>query len=330
MGERTGKRAVRRGHAGIASGVLMIALMATAPAALAKKHAAAAKPDLAVASAHVVTTGAKDGMYVFQGERDPNISIGDRTVNVGKGKAGWSVTKVFLEHGGQRWLLAQREVPPLAPKRGDSDTDLVVHLMDFPIGAYTLEFCADANHRYHEGTRKAQCGKVGTLDFWVAAKRWTGSIAGEYDAILGNVERWSAPNAQLVFSRYEGSGIFGYDFVGTVTWTDSGTDEDGCTWSGSGSRGFGPQNPAGGAMGIDYKHEEYNGAFFQGAPFFQTNISCPNGGSSGVAAPEAIGFFASHPGAPTPLPFGSTTLPGSPTTGPLGTSFSWNLRPAGP
>lgn len=327
MGQRTGKRAVWRRGAGTGLATLIVALMATAPAALAQKRAPAPKPDLVITDAQISYTGDK---FVFQGERDPNISIVDTTANHGKHKAGWSVTKAYLEHGGKRWLLAQREVPPLAPERDDGGSDLIVHVMDFPIGAYTLEVCADADHRYHKGTHKHECARAGALDFWVAAARWTGSLSGEYESVLGNVEKWSASNAEIAFSRYEGSGVFTYVLLGTVTWTDSGTDEDGCGWSGSGSSTFTRANQPAGAFVVDYKHEQYNGGFATPQHGYPITIACPDDTQSTNQGPEAPSIFASHLGGPTPLPFGSTTLPGSPSTAALGLTFSWSLQLAAP
>ncbi|HEX3979521.1 MAG TPA: hypothetical protein VHW96_24830 [Solirubrobacteraceae bacterium] len=326
MGQRTGNRAVWRRRAGIGSAALVVALVATAPAALAQKRAPAPKPDLAVSHWAIRATG---GEFVFQNERDPNLSVEDTTANVGRAKAGRSATKVYLEHGGRRWLLAKREVPALRPGERDPGSQLVVHLMDFPLGAYTVEICADADHQYREATRARQCARDGAGDFTVAAARWQGSISGEYDSVLGNMERWSSSNAQLVYDGYT-HGIFTYALFGTVTWTDSGTDEDGCGWSGSGSSTFTRANQPVGAFVVDYKHEQYNGGFATAQHGYPITIACPDDTQSTNQGPEAPSIFASHLGSPTPLPFGSTTLPGSPSTPVVGLSVSWNLQPAAP
>jgi hypothetical protein len=309
----------------IASAALVVALGATAPAALAQKRRPQPKPDLTVASGSV---GYRGGQYVFQNDRDPNVSIEDATMNVGKQKAGRSVTKVYLEHGGKRWLLAQREVPPLRPGERDPGSDLVVHLMDFPIGAYTVEFCADADHAYREATRKSQCEKLGAQHFTVAAARWQGSVIGEYDTVIGNVERWTDHDAQLLFDGYS-DGIFSYLLTGTVTWTDSGTDEDGCGYSGSGSATFTRANRAAGSFDIDYRHEEFSGGWTIAQRIYPITIACPEGTQT-AQGPEAPSIFASDPGGTTPLPFGSTSLPGSPSVPAPGLSMSWALRPAAP
>ena len=325
MGQRTGKRAVRRRGPVIVLTTLVVALTATAPAALAKKRAPAAKPDLTVISRSV---GYRGGQYVFQNERDPNLSIEDTTANLGEGKAGRSVTKVYLEHDHTRWVLAQREVPPLRPGARDPGSDLVVHLTDFPIGAYTVEFCADADHHNREATRKSQCEKLGAQHFTVAAARWQGSVIGEYDTVLGNVERWTDHDAQLRFQGYS-SGIFSYVFTGTVTWTDSGTDEDGCGYSGSGSRTFTPANQPAGSFDIDYRHEEFSGGFAIDQQTYPITIACPDGTQT-ARGPEAPSIFTTSTGGVTPLPFGSTTLPGTPSAPAPGLSISWALRPAAP
>ena len=313
----------------VTAAVLVVALAATAPAALAQKHPAAPRPDLTIEDA-AITHPAGEQPFVFQNQRNPKISISDRNVNVGRGRAGRSVTKVYLEHGGKRWLLAKRKVGPIAPGAQDFGHDVLVDTMNFPLGAYTAEICADANHANRESTRKPQCARAGALDFIVAAARWTGSVSGEYDPALGNVEKWTSSNAELAFSSDEAGGIFEYAFLGTVTWTSSGTDDDGCVWSGSGSQTFTTEDQPIGSFSVDYKHEEYSGSFALGKQIYQANVACPGGGDSMAAAPEAPGIIASGLGGPAPLPFGSTSLPGSPTHGLLGTTFNWNLRPAAP
>lgn len=329
MGQRTGERAVRRWGAVVAWATLVVALAAAAPPALAHKPRPKPKPrpDLSITR---LTIRFKGGLYAFQNERDPNISIEDRTTNVGTGKAGRSLTKVYLEHAGKRWLLAQREVPPLGPDQDDAGSDVMVHVMDFPLGAYTVVFCADADHRYREGGRKGQCRTDSQGEFYVAAARWTGTVNGEYDSILGNVEKWSSPDAEFLFDRYEGDGIFSYGFLGTVTWTDSGTDEDGCAWSGSGSHTFTSTDQPVGSFSVDYRHLEFNGAFAIAQQVYQSDIACPNSADSTANAPQSPGIFSSGIGGPRPLPFGATTLPGSPASGELSTTFSWSLAPAAP
>ncbi len=306
--------------------MLIVALMATAPAALAQKRKPKPKPDLAVTHWSI---GTKGGEFVFQNERDPNLSIEDTTANAGRAQAGRSVTKVYLEHGGRRWLLARREVPPLGPGQRDPGSQLVVHVMDFPLGAYTLEICADADHQNREATHKPQCARDGAGDFTVAAARWQGSLGGEYESVLGNVESWTSSNAQFVYDGYK-SGVFSYIMSGTVTWTDSGTDEEGCTWSGSGPATFTRANQPAGAFVVDYKHEQYNAGFATPQQLYRITIACPDGTQSVNFGPEAPAIIASHPGGPTSLPFGSTSLPGSPSTAALGVTFSWSLRPAAP
>jgi hypothetical protein len=267
---------------------------------------------------------------VFQKDRDPFLTLDDTTENTGTREITASVTAGYLVHGAKHWLLADRKVGDLFPGRRDSGVEQLVDVINLPIGAYTVVICAGAQHGYAAAPRKGRCKKHGALDFFVAATRWTGSVGGSFDSALGNIEDWNSSNTQRVFAAYEGRGVFSYRFAGTVAWKDTGTDEDGCTYDGSGSKTFTPQVQPPGSFTIDYKHEEYNGGFAQPTSFYAVTISCPDEDPLTVHDPVAPSIFASHLGTRTPLPFGSTSLPGSPSVPAPGLKMHWNLSPAAP
>jgi hypothetical protein len=308
---------------------LVVALAATASPALAQKHRAPAKPDLTIEDA-VLKHPAGAHPFVIQKQRDPKLFISDRTVNAGTAAAGRTVTKVYLEHDGKRKLLAKRKVAPLRPGETDFGNDVPVDTMNFPLGAYTAVICADANHAYPESTRKPQCARADELDFIVAAARWEGSVGGTYNDAIGAVEQWSSTDAVLKLEDDDPDGNFVYGFTGKVTWTDSGTDDAGCVWDGSGSKTFTAQNRPLGQMTIDYQLESYTALFSNNGVFFKTNVSCPGGGHELLDGPQASEIWGSGVAGDKVLPFGSTTLPGSPTAGSLATTFRWSLHAAGP
>ncbi len=313
-----------------AAAAVVVALAATAPSAIAKKPAPQPKPKPELAIEQSTITGAH-GPFVFQGESQPLLDLEDTTRNLSDHTIVDTETAVYLEHGARHWLLGRRRIRDLFYGARSSGTDETVDTMDFPIGAYTVVFCAGAQHGYAAAARKGQCRKHGTLDFFVAAKRWTGSLSGTFTTALGNTEDWNSSNIGLYYTGYGGRGLFDYDFSGTVHWTDQGTDTDGCAYSGSGSKSFAGDSQPAGAFTVDYKHEEYNGGFAAPASFYAITISCPFDEDSFTArGPAAPSIFASHLGGHTPLPFGSTSLPGSPSVPAPGLSMSWNLRAAGP
>jgi hypothetical protein len=315
---------------GLVGRVVMLATLVAllAPPALAQAHKRNPKPDLVIEHGTVTAAG---GLYLFQNDPDPNVSLNDTTANDGAARAGRTVTRVYLEHAGRRWLLAEREVPPLRPGRSDGGSDLLVHETDFPLGAYTLKFCADAANADNESSRKSHCRSIDTSDFFVAAHGWIGTLSGDAITPTGFTENWYSSPAALTANHYEGNGTFSYAFNGTVSWADHGTDSMGCTYTGAGSHTFNTQNPAEGVLTIDYKHEEFNADINAPATgYYQINDSCPPPHGPGpIPGPFTLQFWGASEGTPIALPFGATSLPGSPSRA-VDTTFTWNLRAAGP
>ncbi len=157
------------------------------------------------------------------------------------------------------------------------------------------------------------------------ARGWTGSLGGVETA--GITDRWSSTNAQILFDQWEGGGIVSYLFSGSVTWTDSGTDAEGCTVSGSGTRSYHDDDSIG-ALSVDYLHGTYSGSLqdTSGAPEQDRFSNCDDPPPPEPGPYEPTFFLPSDSGN-VMLPFGSTSLPGSPNQS-IGATYSWNLRAA--
>lgn len=118
-----------------------------------------------------------------------------------------------------------------------------------------------------------------------------------------------------------------YLFTGSITWTDSGEDAEGCTISGSGSRSY-DDDASIGALSVDYLHETYSGSLqdMSGPPYEVTFSGCQHPPPSQPGPYEPTFWLPSVTS--NALPFGSTSLPGSPAQGPSGGTWTWNLQAA--
>jgi len=135
---RAGLAGIRESVAAIAI-LLFVSLLLTSASALAKKPPANLQP---------VAADLEGQPYAFWGEKGV-ITVEDVTRNTGPGRAAPSLTRVFLVHGAQQWLLASRPVPALGPGKSHRDKSssdpFATH--EYPIGAYSLRVCADASTR---------------------------------------------------------------------------------------------------------------------------------------------------------------------------------------
>jgi CARDB len=309
--------------------VLLAALALIAAPALARKppRRPPGKPDL-------TATAKVDGdPYLFYGQVHPTVTITDTVVNHGSGRAGPTLTRVLIEFNGKRWVLADRAVPALAPGKKSTGEDNLVTDTRFPLGPYRIFVCADAKRQEAESDED-NCVKLSNPRwFFIAAASWKGSLSGSFTAVGDGelTERWSSTDASLDFDQYEQGGIFTYLFNGSVTWTDSGQDSSGCLISGAGEDTF-HGNAENGQLNIDYLHGEYMTTGFSeedGAFYDLTYHDCPflTNPPSGTGPFQRV-FWEPEPlGAPIPLPFGSTTLPGSPSHVFSG-AWTWNLTRA--
>lgn len=305
-----------------------LALSATPAAAKKPPRRSAAKPDL-TPKAEI-----SGDPYLFYGQTHSTITVTDTVVNRGTGRAGPSLTRVFLEHDGKHRLLADRAVPALGPGKTDSGEDTVVRANHFPLGAYKVVVCADAKSQEAESDEGNNCVKLtNPRNLFVAAAGWQGSMSGSQTTVGDGelTERWSSSNASLDFDQYEHGGIFTYLFSGSVVWTDSGIDSAGCSISGAGEDSF-HDSAANGQLTVDYLKGEYTtgGIGEEKGPYFDlTYHDCPPDRTP--PAPSPIGplqrvFWEPSPlGNPIGLPFGSKSLPGSPASL-FNAAWTWNLQ----
>jgi hypothetical protein len=296
-------------------------LAAFAPGASAKPPA----PQLAI------TAGQLEGKpYVFYAESAEavrnSITITDTTTNRGKARSAKSVTKVVLIHGDNELILARRSVPALRPGQSDTGQETVVPDYRFPLGSYKVFLCANAGGKTIE---QSNCRRMLPRYFFVIAAAWRGSLGGRESFGGSAGESWSAPNAELKFDQYEGGGVVTYLFHGTVGWIDSGIDAGGCTWSGAGTRTYNGDDSIG-DLQVQYLRMSFIGSLGLGRPFYRINVSCPGQGTGHEPGPFHPEFWAtSSEGQQTRLPFGAIFLPGSPTSGLMGT-WTWRLERSGP
>jgi hypothetical protein len=311
----TGVLTLSRARCGAAV-LVALAVFLGADRALAKKPRR--KANLAVTAAEL-----KGNPYGFWEEKG-TITVEDITKNTGARRAGPSITRVYLVHGGHHYRLADRPVPALRPgkeHRDESSSDpFATH--DYPIGAYRLMICADAKHQVNESSEH-NCKWMQPRHFFVIPRAWTGSLGGVETRSI--TDRWSSPDAQFTFDQYEGGGIVSYVFSGAVTWTNSGTDAEGCTISGSGTRNY-SDDASIGALSVDYLNGTYSGGLqdTSGPPFQVAFSNCrfPPPPQPGVYEPA---FWLPSVSGNVSLAFGSTSLPGSPFQM-AGATYNWNLR----
>jgi CARDB len=313
----------------LGASITALALSVSPAAAKKPPRHTAAKPDL-TAKADIA-----GDPYLFYGQTRSTITITDTVVNHGTGRAGPSLTRVLLEHDGKYRLLADRAVPAIGPGRTDSGEDTVVHANHLPLGAYKVVVCADAKSQEAESDEANNCVKLtNPRYFFVAAASWQGSLSGSLTAVGDGelTERWSSNDASLDFDQYEHGGIFTYLFNGSVTWTDSGIDSAGCTISGAGEDTF-HGSTANGQLTVDYLKGDYitGGISEEGGAYYPlTYRGCPDPTSGAAIGPLQRVFWEPEPlGAPIRLPFGSTTLPGSPSSV-FQAAWTWNLQRKAP
>ncbi len=115
------------------------------------------KPDL------VPTAGKLVGKpYSFIGER-LRIEANDVTANEGKGRAGPTITRVFLERGKELDELADRAVGALKPGKSDNGVSDSKGRNRFQPGRHPVVVCVDANEQEDEANEKNNCGQAQRL-----------------------------------------------------------------------------------------------------------------------------------------------------------------------
>jgi hypothetical protein len=316
---------------------LLVAALAVAPAlgaapAVASKPAKAPKPKSARLSAKVLIPG---DPYLFFEDTGAGTQVIDTTVNHGPGRAGPSVTKVYLQHGKRRFLLAERTVGSIGPHEGDQGDDEVVSGNHYPLGAYELVVCV-GSHGASAKQSEPNCDPVkAPSHFYIAAASWKGTMYGTQTAVGDGelTEHFGSPDAGLDFDQYEGGGLFTYVFTGSVIWEDNGFDSSGCKITGSGEESF-SHDASLGQLNVDYrKGEFFGGLTYTGPARYPLVFSqCPEGDPPPGPASgplEHVFFEPTLLSGPDKLPWGSTSLPGSPLTV-YTTTWKWQLERKGP
>jgi CARDB len=314
----------RRALTAVAFAIAVAVSFGVSPAASLARQAAK-KPKLAdLVPTHA---GIRGRDYAFVGKSF--VTTTDRTKNQGSAGARRTHTDFILVHGSKRYLLTDRFVPALKPRESHGASTKSEHAINVPIGTYKVEVCVDVKNQVHESSEDNNCVTLPRPNhFFVIAQTWFGSLSGIKSLTGQASERWQSSNARFDFDLKQGEGVFAYTFSGTVNWTDSGTDQAGCVWSGSGTRTYTDDDSLGNLV-VDYLHENYSSANLTdlGSQFFTTTISCPHGGVSTVESPSRpITFWSPSPGGtPISLPFGSRSLPGS-ASQMANVTWTWDLK----
>ena len=180
-----------------------------------------------------------------------------RGVVENKGKATSRRTQMRLKlvprnttgHGITNILLSPRKVPALKPGHSYRAGGSKFIRSSLPLGSYWLLVCV----------QEIRCAPTGS-HLYVVKETWTGTVTGFGGAGgIARSESWeNVGPVSLNFDNYRGHGVFSYTFSGTVKWTDSGTNMNGCQRSGTGLKNF-DESSSGPGIVLRYEHEDYRG-----------------------------------------------------------------------
>jgi len=250
------------------------------------------------------------------------VSVEDTTANAGKARAGPTLTRVFLKHGGDRRRVDERAVGALRPRERDRGKTHSKGPNEFPAGAYRVIVCADAKDQVKESNERNNCGRVTSPAwFYSTYEQWEGRINGTAPGLFGVLQTWKpSPNASFGFDGYLGGGLFSWKVDGGgVTYTTEGSSA-GCSYSGSGTfaldRNFGQ-------LLLNYNSDTYtaNAAVSVGATYTVVE-TCPGGPRNWTAYPPLLALQAIQ----QKLPFGATVLKGALADPALkDVLYTWNL-----
>jgi hypothetical protein len=209
--------------------------MIDAPAVQAAS--ASGRPDLVVTAGHV---GLKN-FWFFRGDRVKFVWR-HRTKNEGKARSRRTPTGFrFLAASGKPFPGDDLAVSALA--RGHSETGVGSFKEHFDelweYGTYSMRICADVHDRVDESDEHNNCKRLHRI--FVYPGIFEGSVSGRgvlddeaFPGITmswqGNVEFGSRPDSA------SDDGLMHYEVIaGSVTYKLEGTDDLGCTWTGSGT-----------------------------------------------------------------------------------------------
>ncbi len=302
--------------------MVVLGTVAAALAVLAAP-APAAKPDLFIARQATVNPD-----YFFRGE-GTNAGFTDRTKNKGKENAGRSKTSLVLLHPPQvrEEMVASRSVPKLKPGASDFGQGGDPVADSFPPGVYDAIVCADYKDKVKEKNEDNNCAPLDPV--YVIVRTWAGQLSGSGPTTdPGLTERWESFDTEFRFAENLGDGRFRYLFNGSITYTVSGTDSEGCEVSGTDTASFsGGTDVAGQGLVLDYRKEEYFGNSGIGGFPFTWRRTCEGFFQDELPGPLSIagGFIVVNPQEVDlkDMPFGSTALADSAVEENNGSQFSW-------
>jgi hypothetical protein len=303
----------------VAAMVLTFVAALAALALAAPSSQAAGKPDLVMKSAELTSQN-----YVFSGE-ESTYSFMDTTKNRGSATAPSSKTALELRDS----LLsvdpgipaARRNIPRLKPDHSDkgSGSDTWAPTKD-AIGSYYAVVCADFGNAIKESREHNNCKDTGER-LSIIPRQWTGTVSGSAKVVDGVTETWSAPQMTLKFDSYSAP-YLDYTAYGNVSYSISGTDDQGCTWSGSGTATI----ANGGALHVHVYFADYDAGAVITEPLYTITRSCPNGSEGEIEGPWNSTWF--YTGAPSPEisdPNNVASLAGNYTTSDGSVNWQWNL-----
>jgi hypothetical protein len=281
------------------------------------------KPDLVVERRG--TTAGQE--YLFRNE-DGRASFTDRTANVEKVTAGKSRTALVLIHAPEvdRTVVASRAVPKLKKEGSDFGIGADTFGGNLPPGEYFAFVCADIKDDVKEKKEGNNCLALPER-VYIIARAWDGQLNGSGPTVAGDgvTETWSSSDASLRFVEYLGDGQFTYAFRGSVTYSISGTDSDGCAYSGSDTFNVSGEGEVGN-LTLDHRREEYYGNAGVPLSSFTWTLVCEGFSQDYLEGPLswAQAFIDVNPqdDGVQPLPFGSRLLAGS-STDEFGSQFLW-------
>jgi len=237
-----------------------------------------------------------------------------------KAKAGASETSlVFRERDSRRTsktAVVSNDVPALNPGKshsGGASGDVPGRL---PPGSYEAMICADYRDKVKESNEGNNCSQAGIV--YVIPGSWNATLNGSAGIDIGVTETWRSDGASFEDGKYLGDGQIRYRFRGSLNYTASGTDVEGCVFGGEGSATVGSDDQLGGSefgLTLDYRkglywgHEQLVGAEF---PY---SVSCPGQAGDSITGPVdfAAGFIVVDPIDAQPLEFGTVLISGSAT-----------------
>jgi len=311
---------------GVAAVAMSIALLPAA--ANAEKHV---KPDLVITGKPVVSPeGPSEGHAVGL---TSEVTNKEQKKKKGKGPetapAGPSTTALRLTHKPQvsNRVAVSKDVPKLKPDESQSGTGTTT-LQGFPPGEYAAKVCADYKNKVKERDEDNNCAAIGKV--YVTIFSFGGSFGGSTRAEEGFTEEWGSDGAELFQLSADGDGRFTYFFTGFVHYSISGSDADGCAYSGAGQTSIPLEGSDG--LTLDYHKGEYWGSQGLGGDRpFAWNATCPGEGPQELEGPFdfAGGFIVVDPIDAKPMPFGTTNLKDSAAeeTDGFTHNWTWDLSP---